>query len=205
MNEEEGKRQASVFGNLGVKVTDSRTIDYCKGGLDQKPFQDLYCGCLYHSGNTFLCIHIARNWRSLLICSFHIHFRFVLFMYNCDNHTSNSFSRKEYPPQLQKVEADHIRLPRSQGVGKLSLEFSFLLSRIFFLIPDLGGCVAKSYITFGISTFSLRLCYSSFVQVCAWRDDFALDRFLQLIQLCDNFKLCFSSFKSNRNREDLGS
>ncbi|KAM9382804.1 sentrin-specific protease 6 [Phaethornis superciliosus] len=27
--------------------------------------------------------------------------------------------RKEYPPQLQKVEADHIRLPRSQGVDSL--------------------------------------------------------------------------------------
>ncbi|NWZ66555.1 SENP6 protease, partial [Acrocephalus arundinaceus] len=31
----------------------------------------------------------------------------------------NSFSRKEYPPQLQKVEADHIRLPRSQGVDSV--------------------------------------------------------------------------------------
>ncbi|NWR73068.1 SENP6 protease, partial [Centropus unirufus] len=29
------------------------------------------------------------------------------------------FSRKEYPPQLQKIEADHIRLPRSQGVGSI--------------------------------------------------------------------------------------
>ncbi|XP_074752034.1 sentrin-specific protease 6 isoform X3 [Athene noctua] len=27
--------------------------------------------------------------------------------------------RKEYPPQLQKVEADHIRLPRSQGVDSI--------------------------------------------------------------------------------------
>ncbi|XP_066035763.1 sentrin-specific protease 6 isoform X5 [Chamaea fasciata] len=27
--------------------------------------------------------------------------------------------RKEYPPQLQKVEADHIRLPRSQGVDSV--------------------------------------------------------------------------------------
>ncbi|KGL88555.1 Sentrin-specific protease 6, partial [Charadrius vociferus] len=27
--------------------------------------------------------------------------------------------RKEYPPQLQKVEADHIRLPRSQGVDNI--------------------------------------------------------------------------------------
>ncbi|NXF68881.1 SENP6 protease, partial [Ciccaba nigrolineata] len=32
---------------------------------------------------------------------------------------SNSLSRKEYPPQLQKVEADHIRLPRSQGVDSI--------------------------------------------------------------------------------------
>ncbi|NXF21441.1 SENP6 protease, partial [Rhodinocichla rosea] len=31
----------------------------------------------------------------------------------------NSSSRKEYPPQLQKVEADHIRLPRSQGVDSV--------------------------------------------------------------------------------------
>lgn len=80
---------------------------------------------------------------------------------------SNSFSRKEYPPQLQKVEADHIRLPRSQGVGKLSLEFSFLLSRVIFLIPDLGECVAKSYVTFSTCTYSHRSCYSGFVQVCA--------------------------------------
>ncbi|XP_074437448.1 sentrin-specific protease 6 isoform X4 [Larus michahellis] len=27
--------------------------------------------------------------------------------------------RKEYPPQLQKVEADHVRLPRSQGVDSI--------------------------------------------------------------------------------------
>ncbi|KFO79026.1 Sentrin-specific protease 6, partial [Cuculus canorus] len=27
--------------------------------------------------------------------------------------------RKEYPPQLQKIEGDHIRLPRSQGVGSV--------------------------------------------------------------------------------------
>ncbi|NWX16143.1 SENP6 protease, partial [Aegotheles bennettii] len=32
---------------------------------------------------------------------------------------STLFSRKEYPPQLQKVEADHIRLPRSQGADSI--------------------------------------------------------------------------------------
>ncbi|NXL85469.1 SENP6 protease, partial [Alectura lathami] len=32
------------------------------------------------------------------------------------NYMSNLCSRKEYPPQLQKVEADHIRLPRPQGL-----------------------------------------------------------------------------------------
>ncbi|NXG36423.1 SENP6 protease, partial [Dromaius novaehollandiae] len=40
-------------------------------------------------------------------------------VYQKNNCISNLFSRKEYPPQLQKVEADHIRLPRSQGVDSI--------------------------------------------------------------------------------------
>lgn len=56
--------QASIFGNLGLKVTDSRTIDYYRGDSDQKHFQDIYCGYFCDSGNTFLCVQITCNRRS---------------------------------------------------------------------------------------------------------------------------------------------
>lgn len=62
--------QASIFGNLGLKVTDSRTIDYYRGGLDQKQFQNIYCGCFCYSGSTFLCVQIACNKRSYLFVAF---------------------------------------------------------------------------------------------------------------------------------------
>lgn len=109
----------------------------------------------------------------LFIHSFLIPFRFILCVcsyglkYNgvCqeNNSISNSFSRKEYPPQLQKVEADHIRLPRSQGVGKLCLEFSFLLSRIIFSIPALGRCIAKLCVSFSICLHRVTLVLRKFV------------------------------------------
>lgn len=53
--------QASIFGSLGLKVTDSRTIDYYRGDLDQKHFQDIYCGCFYCSGNTFLYMYVYKQ------------------------------------------------------------------------------------------------------------------------------------------------
>lgn len=37
--EEEEKMQASVFGDLGLKVAGSRTVDYYRGDLDQKHFK----------------------------------------------------------------------------------------------------------------------------------------------------------------------
>lgn len=75
--------QASVFVNLCVKGTDSRTIDYYRGELDQKHFQDIYCGCLYHSGNTFLCVQMACNRRSYLFVAFR-YISGLFFIYNCD-------------------------------------------------------------------------------------------------------------------------
>lgn len=62
--------QASIFGDLGLKVTDSRTIDYYRGDLDQKHFQGMYCGCFCHSGNSFLCVQIACNRKSYLFVAF---------------------------------------------------------------------------------------------------------------------------------------
>lgn len=60
---------------------------------------------------------------------------------------SNLFFRKEYPPQLQKVEADHIRLPRPQGVGKLPKNFRILISFkqrcLVVSIAAMGKYVAK--------------------------------------------------------------
>ncbi|NXI05332.1 SENP6 protease, partial [Pachycephala philippinensis] len=50
--------------------------------------------------------------------------------------------RKEYPPQLQKVEADHIRLPRSQGVDSVmeNIEESESESEIKRKVRQKGHC-----------------------------------------------------------------
>lgn len=57
--------QASIFGNLSL--TDSRTVDYYSGDIDQKHFQDIYYGRFYCSGNNILHVQIACNRRSLFV------------------------------------------------------------------------------------------------------------------------------------------
>ncbi|NXG01328.1 SENP6 protease, partial [Sakesphorus luctuosus] len=55
-----------------------------------------------------------------------------------------SFSRKEYPPQLQKVEADHIRLPQSQGVDSVmeNAEESDSESEVKRKVRQKGHCIS---------------------------------------------------------------